>query len=173
MNIIRILNEINVTVSYLKFEFEMKDLGKTRFGLGLELENRVTEILICQSAYVQKMLMLFNIDKAHALGTPMITRSLDITKDPFRQKDDDEEVLGAETPYLDAIGTLLYLAQCTQLDIAFIVPYIELGLFFPYSETRVQKIPLGISGTQLSASHRETVSNIATAAGYAHSRLVS
>ena len=56
MNIIGNINEINETVSYLKSEFEMKDLGKTRFCLGIELEHRGTGILIHQSAYVQKML---------------------------------------------------------------------------------------------------------------------
>ncbi|KAI3727783.1 hypothetical protein L6452_16403 [Arctium lappa] len=61
------------------------------------------------------------MDKAHPASTPMIGRSLDIMKDPFRPKDDDEEVLGAEIPYLSAIGALLYLAQCTRLDIAFSV----------------------------------------------------
>ena len=55
MNIIGNLKEIDETVTYLKSEFEMKDLGKTRFCLGLELEHRETGILIHQSAYVQKM----------------------------------------------------------------------------------------------------------------------
>ncbi len=54
MNIIGTLDEIRETASYLKSEFEMKDLGKTRFYLGLELEHRVCGILIHQSAYVQK-----------------------------------------------------------------------------------------------------------------------
>ena len=61
------------------------------------------------------------MDKAHPLGTPMITQSLDIKKDSFRPKDDDEEILGAKTPYLSAIGALLYLASCNRSDIAFSV----------------------------------------------------
>ena len=54
MNIIGTLDEIRETASYLKSEFEMKDLGKNRFCLGLELEHRVCGILIHRSAYVQK-----------------------------------------------------------------------------------------------------------------------
>ena len=95
MNIIGNLKEIDETVTYLKSEFEMKDLGKTRFCLGLELEHRETGILIHQSAYVQKLLRRFNMDKAHPLGTHMVTRSLDIKKDQFRPKEEVEEVLGA------------------------------------------------------------------------------
>ncbi|KAL6211538.1 hypothetical protein ACLB2K_016762 [Fragaria x ananassa] len=152
----------------------MKDLGKTRFCLDIELEHTGTRILIHQSAYVQKILRLFNMDKAHPLGTLMITLSLDIKKDLFRSKDDDEEILGAETSYLSAIGALLYLAQCTRSEIAFSLNLlarfsstpthrhwngvkhifrflkgsIDLGMFLPYSETKEQTILSGISGSQ-------------------------
>ncbi|XP_070668660.1 secreted RxLR effector protein 161-like [Malus domestica] len=61
------------------------------------------------------------MDKAYPLSTSMVVRSLDIKKDPFRPKEDDEMVLGLEVPYLSAIGALLYLAQCTRPDIAFSV----------------------------------------------------
>jgi hypothetical protein len=51
----------------------------------------------------------------------MVVRCLDITKDQFRPRQDDENILGQEVPYLSAIGALLYLAQCTRPDIAFAV----------------------------------------------------
>ena len=56
MNIIGTLDELRETASYLKSKFEIKDLEKTRFCLGLELEHRACGILIHQSAYFQKML---------------------------------------------------------------------------------------------------------------------
>ena len=74
------------------------------------------------------------MDKAHPASTPMIGRSLDARKDPFRPKEDDEEVLGAEIPYLSAIGGLLYLAQCTQPDITFSV-----NLLTRFSSTPTQR----------------------------------
>ena len=43
------------------------------------------------------------MDKVHPVSTPMIGRSLDPKKDPFRPKDEDEEVCGAEIPYLCCI----------------------------------------------------------------------
>ncbi len=121
MNIIGTLDEIKETANYLKSEFEMKDLGKTRYCLGLELEHRACGILIHQSGYVQKMLRRFDMDKVSSVSTPMIGRSLDINKDPFRPKDEDEEVLGPEIPYISAIGALLFLALCTRPDISFSV----------------------------------------------------
>lgn len=64
MNLISTLEELRDIATYLKSEFEMKDLGKTRF-LGLVLEHRDSGILIHHSACVHKMLMRFNMDKVH------------------------------------------------------------------------------------------------------------
>ena len=57
------------------------------------------------------------MDKPYALSTPMVVRSLDLKKDPFRPKENDEQILGPEVPYLNAIGAMMYLAQCTRPDI--------------------------------------------------------
>ena len=51
----------------------------------------------------------------------MVVRSLEVTKDLFRHKEENEELLGPEVPYLGAIGALMYLANYTQPDIAFSV----------------------------------------------------
>lgn len=61
------------------------------------------------------------MSKAHLLKTPMVVRSLDKDKDPFRLMSENEDVLGPEVPYLSAIGALMYLASCTRSDIAFTV----------------------------------------------------
>ena len=51
----------------------------------------------------------------------MVVRSLEVDKDPFRPKEDNEKLFGPEVSYLSAIGALMYLANCTRLDIAFSV----------------------------------------------------
>ena len=61
------------------------------------------------------------MDKGHPLSSLMIVRSLDAKKDIFHPKEENEALLGLEVPYLSAIGALLYLAQCTRPDIAFLV----------------------------------------------------
>ena len=83
LNIIETPEELNKTVSYLKKEFEMKDLRKTKFYLGLQIEDLSDRIFVHQSTYTEKILNRFYMNKAHPLSTPMIVRSLDVKKDPF------------------------------------------------------------------------------------------
>ena len=63
----------------------------------------------------------------------MVVRLLEPHKDPFRPKELDEKILGPEVPYLNAIGTLMYLAQCTRPDITFAV---NLLVRFSFEPTR-------------------------------------
>ncbi|GKC99060.1 retrovirus-related pol polyprotein from transposon TNT 1-94 [Tanacetum coccineum] len=86
--------ELPKAVEYLKKEFEMKDLGKTKFCLGLQIEHLKNRILVHQNAYTEKLLKRFYMDKSNPLSTPMVVRTLDVEKDPFRPPDDDEEMLG-------------------------------------------------------------------------------
>ena len=109
------------TANYLKKEFEMKDLGKTRYCLGLQIEYFSNGIFVHQSTYTEKVLKRFYMDKAHPLNSPMIVRSLDVKNDLFRPCEKGEELLGPEVPYLSVIGALMYLATCTRPDIAFSV----------------------------------------------------
>jgi hypothetical protein len=71
----------------------MKDLGKTKFCLGLQLEHLLTGILIHQFSYVQKVLEKFNMDKSYPTKTPIVVRALEKDTDPFRPKQEGEEVL--------------------------------------------------------------------------------
>ena len=83
LNLIRTLEELTRTVNYLKREFEIKDLGKTKFCLGLQIEHFPTDILIHQSAYTKKILKHFYMNEAHPLTSLMVVFSLYVKKDPF------------------------------------------------------------------------------------------
>jgi hypothetical protein len=119
LNIIGNPKDIEEARKHLKTEFEMKDLGKTKYCLGLQLEHRPSGILVHQSAYIQKILEKFNMNKSYPNKTQMVVRSLEIGKDPFRPRDVGEKILGPEIPYLSVISALIYLANCTRSDIAF------------------------------------------------------
>ncbi|KAF7137709.1 hypothetical protein RHSIM_Rhsim07G0041900 [Rhododendron simsii] len=139
LNLVGTPEELIKTAEYLKREFEMKDLGKTKFCLGLQIEHLPNGILVHQSAYTEKVLKQFYMDKAHPLSTPMVVRSLDVNKDPFRPLEEGEDILGPEVPYMSAIGALMYLANCTRPDIAFSV-----NLLARYSSAPTQRHWKGI-----------------------------
>ena len=121
LNLVGTPEELTKTAEYLKKEFEMKDLGKTKFCIGLQIEHFPNGVLVHQSTYIKKILKRFNMDKAHPLSSPMVVRSLDVKNDPFRPCEKGEELLGPKVPYLSVIGALMYLANCTRPDIAFSV----------------------------------------------------
>jgi hypothetical protein len=101
----------------------MKDLGKTKFCLRLQIEHVKCGILVHQEAYIAKVLKRFYMDKSHPLSTPMVVRSLDVENDLFRPREEGEELLGPEVPYLSAIGALMYLIDNTRPDISFLSIY--------------------------------------------------
>ena len=73
------------------------------------------------------------MDKTHSLSSPMVVRSLDVKKDPFRPCENGEELLGLEVPYLSVICALMYPANCTRPYIVFSV-----NLLVMYSFTSTQ-----------------------------------
>jgi hypothetical protein len=120
LNIIGHIKDIDEARNHPKNEFEMKDLGKTIF---FRITNRTssdgyscTSVCLCP-----KVLEKFNMDKAYPLITPMIIHALEKDSDPFKPKQEGEEVLGSEYPYLSVIDALMYLVNNTRPDIAFVV----------------------------------------------------
>ena len=99
----------------------MKDLGKTKYCLTLQIEHLPTGVFVHQSTYLKKVLEIFYMDKSHPLSTPMVVWSLEVDKGPFRPKEYIEDILGPKVPYLSAIGALLYLTNFTKPNIAFAI----------------------------------------------------
>lgn len=74
------------TILMLKKSFEMKDLGKTSYCLGLQFEYLPHGILLHQSTYIHKILKQFNMHNAHPVSSPMDVRTLESSKDIFRRR---------------------------------------------------------------------------------------
>jgi hypothetical protein len=64
LNITGHTKDIDEAHSLLKMKFEMKDLAKTKFCLGLQLEHLQTGIVVHHYPYALKVLESFNMDKA-------------------------------------------------------------------------------------------------------------
>ena len=109
----------------------MKDLGKTKFCLDLQIKHFSDGVLVHQSTYFKKVLKLFYMEKVHPLSSPMLVRSLDVKNDPFCSCEKNEELLGPKVSYLSVIGALMYFANCTHLSIAFSVNLLARYSFAP------------------------------------------
>ena len=72
LNIIGSTPDIDEARNHLKMEFEMKDLGKTKFCLGLQLDHLPSGILVHETAYIQKILEKFNMEKSYPSKTPLV-----------------------------------------------------------------------------------------------------
>ena len=94
LNLIGTPEELTKAANYLKKEFEMKDLGKTRYCLGLQIEHCSNDIFVHQSTYIEKVLNRFYMDKSHLVNSLMVVRSLEVDKDLFCSKEENEELLG-------------------------------------------------------------------------------
>jgi hypothetical protein len=90
LNIIGNKLDIDEARHHLTTKFEMNDLGKTKFCLGLLLEHLPSGILVHQSTYTQKVLEKFNMNMSYPSKIHVVVRSLDLEKDPFRPRDDEE-----------------------------------------------------------------------------------
>ena len=82
LNIIETLKGIKKASSYQESEFEMKDLDKTKYCLGLQLEHAAEGILVHQLTNTQKVLEMFSFEKAYPSKVSMVGRSLQQDKDP-------------------------------------------------------------------------------------------
>jgi hypothetical protein len=72
LNLIGTPKELIKTATYLKDEFETKDLGKIKFYLGIQIEHPLNEKFIHQLMYIEKDLKHFYMDNAYHLSAPMV-----------------------------------------------------------------------------------------------------
>ncbi|GJZ47598.1 retrotransposon protein, putative, ty1-copia subclass [Tanacetum coccineum] len=114
--------EIGSTKSLLKKEFDMKELGKAKKILGMEIVSRKI-LRVSQSGYVSKILNNFRIDNGKSVKMPLGGHfKLSLKDCPV--KDCDVERM-SKVPYANAVGSLMYLMVCTRPDIAYAVSFVD------------------------------------------------
>ncbi|KAE8902883.1 hypothetical protein PF003_g12850 [Phytophthora fragariae] len=109
--------DIDIVVHELATKFEVKDLGRVKHLLGMEI-NFEPGVILCmsQTAYVERMASRFRLDKAKAVRSPQMhnERMPEIEKDKSK--------INADTlPYREMIGSLQYVVTCTRPDMANVV----------------------------------------------------
>ena len=103
---------ISDTKNYLASQFKMKDLGEVDTILGIKVKKHSEGYSLCQSHYIEKMLIKFNHLKFKEANTPYDS-SIKILENSGRAV--------AQLEYASAIGSLMYAMHCTRPDIAFAV----------------------------------------------------
>lgn len=111
----------------LSREYEIQDLGKAKFILGIELDyNGSTEtnqvVTLRQSKYIYEILNRFNMLDCKPVASPM---------DPGIDVSDDSADELTNEPYNELIGSLIYLIQCTRPDISYAVGLLSRHLKSP------------------------------------------
>lgn len=97
--------------------FEVKDLGKAKYCLGLEINQKRDVITVNQSSYLREVIHKFNMQDANSAVTPLplgTKLSETVSKEPDTSR----------IPYRELVGALMYAAVATRPDIAFVVSYL-------------------------------------------------
>jgi Reverse transcriptase (RNA-dependent DNA polymerase)/GAG-pre-integrase domain/Zinc knuckle len=124
LNLIGTEKEISETKTALSKEFEMKDLGLGTYCLGVEITRVAGGVLVHQKSYIENILKRYNMQTCNPVNHPLQVRNNKKEKDIYCSIKPDEKPLSNDTPYLSAIGSLLYLANTTRPDISFSVNFL-------------------------------------------------
>ena len=102
--------EIIKTRKFMKEKFQITDVGKANYIIGVKFEKYKDGYLLHQKKYTNDVLKRFNIEKYTPSSNMVPVENKEMRKKKF-----------SSTKYRRAIGSLLYLAICTRPDILFAV----------------------------------------------------
>ncbi|KAG7534720.1 GAG-pre-integrase domain [Arabidopsis thaliana x Arabidopsis arenosa] len=98
--------------SSMMLEFEMSDLGKMKYFLGVEVKQCQDGIFICQRRYAREVLARFGMENSNSVKNPIVPGTK-LHKDQSGERVD-------ETLFKQLVGSLMYLTV-TRPDLMFVV----------------------------------------------------
>ena len=109
---------LDKAVSELSKHFKLRDLGETSYLLGVSIrrDRANRRIYLSQKQYILDVLKRFGMEKCHTVDTPM-TPGLKLSKDQSPKTDEEKEEM-KDIPYISVVGSVMYLAMMTQIDMA-------------------------------------------------------
>jgi hypothetical protein len=100
----------------LSEKYKITNFGPARQLLGIEIHRDGTGISLSQKPYITTILRRFGMEHTHSISTPMDPNiKLDLAED--RGEKELEDI----TDYQAVVGSLMYAALATQLDISYAV----------------------------------------------------
>jgi Reverse transcriptase (RNA-dependent DNA polymerase) len=141
-------SEIQRAKDFLRSKWEMTDLGRVHYLLGIEITEDDDCFSLSQSKYIREVLARFQMTDCTPISTPMETGvKLSKGMEPVQEweKKDMEGV-----PYKEAVGSLMYLMVATRPDIAAAVGAVSQFMQNPGPEhwAAVVRILRYLQGTQ-------------------------
>lgn len=112
-------NNEQILISFkesMQQEFDMTDLGRMKFFLGIEVHQLEHGIFICQRKYISDVLDRFGMGECKSVKTPMVAGQ--------KLHRDSKGVAVNDTYYKKIVGCLIYLTT-TRPDIMFAVSLIS------------------------------------------------
>jgi len=112
---------IDATVAEFSKHFKIRDLGDTKFLLGVQVirDCKNYTIALSQHQYIIDMLERYRMSDCNPVQTPM-QPGLKLSKSMCSQTPEEAQEM-ENAPYLNAVGSLQYLATMTHPDIAYAV----------------------------------------------------
>ena len=115
------VDTINDLKSNLEREFEMSDLGKLHYFLGVHFERdrRMRIITIHQQSYIKTILEQFGMGDCRPIATPLNTKTSlsKLSEDEYKE----HSYKMKDIPYQKAVGPLMYAMVAARLDLAFTI----------------------------------------------------
>jgi hypothetical protein len=101
--------------------FKLRDLGPTIFLLGVKITRNRAErkLYLSQCQYVINKIKEFGMADCKPVGTPMLPGQKLTSAESPKTPDECREM--ENIPYINAVGSLMYLATMTRPDIAYTV----------------------------------------------------
>lgn len=90
----------------MMLEFDMSDLGKMRYFLGVEVLQNPDGIYICQKKYAREVLERFGMDRGNPVNNPIVPGS--------KLLKDEKGVRVDATLFKQVVGSLMHVPHCNQ-----------------------------------------------------------
>lgn len=117
---------LNSFKEIMKSKFNMKDLGKISYFLGIQFEQKEGEIKMNQKRYILKMLERFGMSNCKPKATPS-----ELKVECNRNEEENNNEIENPKEYRELVGSLIYAMTCTRPDISWIVSKLSQTLAKP------------------------------------------
>lgn len=104
------MDSLNGILKILSDSYDVKNLGKPKFILGIHIYEDQDGVKLNQRLYIEKLLEKYGMTDSRPTYTPL---------DLGHFQNDASEVIGERFPYRELVGSIGYIAKQTRPDISF------------------------------------------------------